>query len=103
MKIDIYSKYEVTFKNSGAFISQENSTPSDIQFENYEHINKKIVDGGKLLEHIKYLINNDYLQEISIVNDTIKIETFNYNTGEGDTHIMIIKLYYDKMEDDKNV
>ena len=44
MVIDIYSKYKVRFLNSGAYISQENSTPDDIVFTDYEDDKEEIID-----------------------------------------------------------
>lgn len=93
MRIDIYSKYKVRFLNSGAYISQEDSTPDDIVFTHYEDDKEEIIDGGKLLDIIKYRLDDRYLQEFSVINNTIRIETFNYMNGESDKYIMIIERY----------
>ena len=61
MNIDIYSKYKVRFLNSGAYISQEDSTPDDIVFTHYEDDKEEIIDGGKLLDIIKYKLDDRYL------------------------------------------
>lgn len=93
MSIDIYSKYKVRFLNSGAYISQEDSTPNDIVFNHYEDDEEQIIDGGKLLDIIKYRLNDSYLQELSVIENTIRIETFNYMNGESDKFIMVVEEY----------
>ena len=93
MCIDIYSKYKVRFLNSGAYISQEDSTPDDIVFTHYEDDKEEIIDGGKLLDIIKYKLDNSYLQEFSVIDNTIRIEIFNYMNGESDKYIMVIERY----------
>lgn len=90
MNIDIYSKYKVKHLSSGAYISQEDSTPDDYVFSHYDNIQEEILEGYKLLDFIKHKLDDTYLQEISIKDNTIKIEIFNYNNGEGDTYIMAI-------------
>lgn len=93
MNIDIYSKYKVRFLNSGAYISQEDSTPDDIVFTHYEDDKEEIIDGGKLLDIIKYRLDNRYLQELSVIDNTMRIEIFNYMNGESDKYIMVIERY----------
>ncbi len=93
MNIDIYSKYKVRFLNSGAYISQEDSTPDDIVFNHYEDDKEEIIDGGKLLTIIKYRLDDRYLQEFSVIDNTIRIEIFNYMNGESDKFIMVIERY----------
>lgn len=93
MNIDIYSKYKVRFLNSGAYISQEDSTPDDIVFTHYEYDKEEIIDGGKLLDIIKYKLDDMHLQEFSVIDNTIRIELFNYNNGESDKYIMVIERY----------
>ena len=90
MIIDIYSKYKVRFLSSGAYISQEDSTPDDYVFSHYENEAEEILEGYKLLDFIKRKLDNNYLQEFSVIDNTIKIEIFNYNNGEGDTITLII-------------
>lgn len=96
MDIDIYSKYKVRFLNSGAYISQEDSTPDDIVFTHYEDDKVEIIDGGKLLDIIKYRLDDSYLQEFSVINNTIRIEIFNYMNGENDRYIMVIERVKEK-------
>lgn len=96
MQIDIYSKYKVRFLNSGARISQEDSTFDDIAFTHYENDKEEIIDGGKLLNIIKYKLDNDYLQEFSVIGNTIRVELFNYNNGESDKYIIVIEEEGDK-------
>lgn len=91
MSIDIYSNYKVRFLSNGAYISQEDSTPDDIVFNEYENDEELIIDGGRLLDIIKVKLNNNYLQEFSVIDDTIRIETFNYMNGESDKYIMVIE------------
>lgn len=93
MSIDIYSKYKVRFLSSGAYISQEDSTPDDIVFTHYENDEEQIIDGGKLLDIIKYRLDDRYLQEFSIIDNTIRIEIFNYMNGESDKFIMVVERY----------
>lgn len=93
MSIDIYSKYKVRFLSSGAYISQEDSTPDDIIFTHYENDEEQIIDGGKLLDIIKYRLDDSYLQEFSIIDNTIRIEIFNYMNGESDKFIMVVERY----------
>lgn len=93
ISIDIYGEYKVTFLNSGAYISQEDSTPDDIVFNNYENSEEKIIDGSKLLDIIKRELNDRYLQGFSIIDNTIRIETFNYYNGENNKYIMIIEKH----------
>lgn len=93
MSIDIYSKYKVRFLNSGAYISQEDSTPDDIVFTHYEDDKEEIIDGGKLLDIIKYRLDDRYLQEFSVIDNTIRIEIFNYMNGESDKYIMVVERY----------
>lgn len=93
MNIDIYSKYKVRFLNSGAYISQEDSTPDDIVFTHYEDDKEEILDGGKLLDIIKYRLDDFYLQEFSVIDNTIRIKMFNYMNGESDKYIMVIERY----------
>lgn len=93
MSIDIYSKYKVRFLNSGAYISQEDSTPDDIVFTHYEDDKEEIIDGGKLLDIIKYRLDDSHLQEFSVIDNTIRIEIFNYMNGESDKYIMVIEKY----------
>jgi hypothetical protein len=100
MRIDIYSKYKVRFLSSGAYISQEDSTPDDYVFSHYEEDNEEIIDGSKLLGILKYKLENNYLQEISIKDNTIRIETFNYNNGEGDDLTIVVDRI--EGENDKN-
>ncbi len=99
MRIDIYSKYKVRFLSSGAYISQEDSTPDDYVFSHYEDDKEEIIDGGKLLDFIKYKLDDNYLQEISIKNNTIRIETFNYNNGESDTLTIVV----DRIEEKEDI
>lgn len=96
MQIDIYSKYKVRFLNSGARISQEDSTFDDIAFTHYENDKEEIVDGNKLLNIIKYKLDDDYLQEFSVMGNTIRIELFNYNNGESDKYVIVIEEEGDK-------
>lgn len=96
MQIDIYSKYKVRFLNSGARISQEDSTFDDIAFTHYENDKEEIVDGNKLLNIIKSKLDDDYLQEFSVIGNTIRIELFNYNNGESDKYIIVIEEEGDK-------
>lgn len=96
MNIDIYSKYKVRFLNSGAYISQEDSTFDDIVFNDYEDDKEEIIDGYKLLDIIKYRLNDSYLQELSIIDNTIRIETFNYMNGEGNKYIMEVERINEK-------
>ena len=90
MNIDIYSKYKVKFLRDGAYISQEDSTPDDYVFSHYENIGEQILEGYKVLDIIKRKLDSQYIQEFSVKDNTIKIEIFNYNNGEGDTCIMTI-------------
>lgn len=96
MSIDIYSKYKVRFLNSGAYISQEDSTPDDKVFNHYENDEEEIVDGGKLLDIIKYRLDSGYLQEFSVIDNTIRIEIFNYMNGESDKYIMVVERINEK-------
>lgn len=96
MQIDIYSKYKVRFLNSGARISQEDSTFDDIAFTYYEDDKEEIIDGGKLLNLIKSKLDDDYLQEFSVIGNTIRIELFNYNNGESDKYVIVIEEEGDK-------
>lgn len=96
MQIDIYSKYKVRFLNSGARISQEDSTFDDIAFTYYENDKEEIVDGSKLLNLIKSKLDDDYLQEFSVIGNTIRIELFNYNNGESDKYVIVIEEEGDK-------
>lgn len=91
MNINIYSKYKVRFLSSGAYISQEDSTPDDKVFNHYENDEEEIIDGGKLLDIIKYRLDDSYLQEFSVIDNTIRIEIFNYMNGESDKYIMVIE------------
>ena len=91
MTIDIYSKYKVRFLSSGAYISQEDSTPDDKVFTHYENDNEEIIDGGKLLDTIKYRLDDNYLQEFSVIDNTIRIEIFNYMNGESDKYIIVVE------------
>ena len=100
MNIDIYSKYKVRFLNSGDYISQEDSTPDDIVFTHYEDDKEEIIDGGKLLHIIKYTLDDSYLQEFSVIDNTIRIETFNYNNGESDKYIIVIERYLENKGDE---
>ena len=93
MNIDIYSNYKVRFLSNGAYISQEDSTPDDIVFTKYENDEELILDGGKLLDIIKCKLNNSYLQEFSVIDNTIRIEIFNYMNGESDKYIIVIERY----------
>lgn len=99
MNIDIYSKYKVRFLNSGAYISQEDSTPDDIAFTHYEDDKEEIIDGGKLLTIIKSRLDDSYLQEFSVIDNTIRIEIFNYMNGESDKYIMVIERYLESKGD----
>lgn len=99
MNIDIYSKYKVRFLNSGAYISQEDSTPNDIAFTHYEDYKEEIIDGGKLLEIIRHRLDDAYLQELSVINNIIRIEIFNYMNGENDKYIMVIERYLGNKEE----
>lgn len=96
MNIDIYSKYKVRFLSNGAYISQEDSTPDDIVFTHYEDDKEEIIDGGKLLDIIKYKLDDRYLQEFSVIDNTIRIEIFNYMNGESDKYIMVIERINEK-------
>lgn len=102
MNIDIYSKYKVRFLNSGAYISQEDSTPDDIVFTHYEDDKEEIIDGGKLLDIIKYKLNDNYLQEFSVIDNTIRIEKFNYMNGEFDKYIIVIEDILKEVENVEN-
>ncbi len=90
MNIDIYSKYKVKFLSNGAYISQEDSTPDDYVFSHYENVEEQILEGYKVLDIIKQKLDSQYIQEFYVKDNTIKIEIFNYNNGEGDTYIMTI-------------
>lgn len=96
MQIDIYSKYKVRFLNSGACISQEDSTLDDIVFTHYENDKEEIIDGSKLLNLIKAKLDDNYLQEFSVIGNTIRIELFNYNNGESDKYVIVIEEEGDK-------
>lgn len=98
MNINIYSKYKVRFLSNDAYISQEDSTPDDKVFNHYENDEEEIIDGGKLLDIIKYRLDNSYLQEFSVIDNTIRIEIFNYMNGESDKYIMVIEDLENKGE-----
>ena len=46
--------------------------------------------------YILHILENDYLQEFSVIDNTIRIETFNYNNGEGDKLIIVIDRIKEK-------
>lgn len=84
MNIDIYSEYKVYYCTDGCRISQENSTPNDIAFDDFEYNSEFHWRGGKLLEEIAKKLNQDYLQDFSIIDNKIRFSYFNYNIGEGE-------------------
>lgn len=90
MKIDIFSKYEVSIGCSGSYISEENSIPGDIAFSNYKSEGHHIWDGGKLINYIVSLLNDENFMCIVVIEDAtiskedmIDIDFFNPTNGEG--------------------
>ena len=47
------------------------------------------MNGGKLLERIKNLLDDNYLCEFNIVNNKLYFNYFNYNNGES-SHVQYI-------------
>lgn len=91
LSIDIYSDFAIEYEIKGACISQEDSTPDDIQFHHYEHKYINFIDGGKLLDIIsKKLVERD-ISEFKIKDDKIIFEYFNPMNGEASTDVMTIK------------
>ena len=91
MNIDIYSEYKIYYCTDGCRISQENSTPNDIVFDNFEYDSEFQWRGGKLLEEIAERLNQDYLQDFSMIDDKIKFSYFDYNTGEAEDITMKVE------------
>ena len=90
MNINIYDDYDVIWTCTGGHISQEDSTPGDIVFNDHEYNNHIVMNGGKLLDEIRRLLNNSYLQSFSVIDNEIRIEHFNYNNGESDDYIITV-------------
>lgn len=60
-------------------------------YNHYENDKEEIIDGGKLLDIIKYRLDDSYLQEFLVIDNTIRIEIFNYMNGESDKYIIVIE------------
>ena len=82
MNIDIYSIYKIEIESEYNYLSEENESIYDNIFETEKIKNKDIINGGALIDVIKLNISRDYIDNIYIKDNTIKISTFNFNTGE---------------------
>ena len=91
LSIDIYSDFAIEYEIKGACISQEDSTPNDIQFEHYEQNYISFIDGGKLLDIISKKLAEQDISEIKIKDNTITFEYFNPMNGEASTDVITIK------------
>lgn len=91
LSIDIYSDYDVEIHNKGAYISQEDSTPTDITFTHYDDKHKMYTDGGRLLDFIAKKLQEYDISEMIIKDNKIVFEFFNPNNGEGSTQSLMIR------------
>lgn len=89
MNINIYSEYEVRILNKSITLSEENETKYDNIFNDEIYVDYITMNGGKLLEKIKHLLDDNYLCEFNIVSNKLHFDYFNYNTGES-SHVQFI-------------
>ena len=99
MTIDIYSKYKVKFISKGAYISQEDSTPNDITFSHYEDNNEQVISGYDLLKFIGNKLINKDIDEFSVSDNNINIQTFNCLNGEGNEYNLVIERIENEIGD----
>ena len=90
MQIDIYSKYKVRFLNSGARISQEDSTFDDIAFTHYENDKEEIRDrnaqlSGNGLRVLGFAMK--YIDDKHNPNENKE----NHNSGQGSDHRLLLR------------
>lgn len=90
INICAYYNYEIIWQQDGSYIDDENSLPNDIVFGKYETENKEIINGGKLLEKIAKLLNNNNICEFYVKEDEIMISHFNPTNGTSDNYTIII-------------
>lgn len=90
LSINAYQKYKIKRKVDCAYIDVENSTPNDIFFKNLKGEDETLIDGGTFLEYLVKLLDDRYISEFEIRQNTIKIEHFNPLNGESNlTYIEI--------------
>lgn len=82
MNINIYEDYKIMIHNFSSLLSEENKSIYDNIFVENENTEIKIINGGKLIDIISKLLNDNYISEFTIVNKTFIFEYFNYHTGE---------------------
>lgn len=87
MNINIYSEYKVRIHTKGSEIVAYD------EFREFENTEIVIIDGGRLLEKLKKILENNWLSSLDIDSkkQTIKVETFNPMTGEGEDTTYEIK------------
>lgn len=91
MTIDVYSDFKIKVKSEYNTISQEDSMPNDYVFSKDCDYTEEIVNGGVLLEILRFKLSNSDISEISIKGNNIKIENFDPSSGESSTIEMNIR------------
>ena len=87
MNINIYSDYEVkTHTKSSEMVAFD-------EFREFEDAGIVRIGGGQLLEKLKKILESDWLSSLDIDSEkqTIRVETFNLITGEGEDTTYEIK------------
>lgn len=84
MDINIYSNYVVKMVNKGAY---KNEMGDFTDFKNEE---TQTLNGGELLEVLSLVLQSGKIQAVHITEETIRVEIFDYFTGEGEEAIYTI-------------
>lgn len=84
MKINIYQRYKITISRNGAYIDEENSTLTNINFKEFKNEIVKIMSGVEIIEYIEKQLKNSDISEVEFENNNAKIVYFNPINGEGE-------------------
>ena len=91
MNINIYSKYEIEVRSTGAYIDQENSMPGDYAFNHFDDKSHIYMSGGQIVDMLAGNMQRNDFSEINFKGNEIIIDFFDPLTGEACTFIYKIK------------
>lgn len=91
MSIDIFSNYKVKISLTSSGILQEDSAPGDIVYVKNEYDTEEILNGGVLIERIAKLLLDNHFCDMSIIDNTLRVITFNHYNGTGDDYVIVIE------------
>lgn len=85
VNLSTFSKYKVDYVCKYSYINEEGD------FSNGEVHRNEVMDGGKFLDWIGELIQDDMCVSLSVAAGKVFIEYFNPMNGEGSDHSFIYK------------